>query len=131
MKKYLFSYREHMKSVNGGLLDTLETDKYKIIIDDALKWLDKYKVKSHRVIMTAYNIVDLSSAAVMGTAVTTSPTPIKFISRNLATIISRNFANNCCKTLQTKFCWTFFAVRFDLKYDPDLVHKVGLFSHAP
>ena len=34
-----------MKSVNGGLLETLETDKYKIIIDDALKWLDKYKVE--------------------------------------------------------------------------------------
>jgi hypothetical protein len=37
--------REHMKSVNGGLLETLETDKYKIIVDDALKWLEKYKVR--------------------------------------------------------------------------------------
>jgi hypothetical protein len=34
-----------MKSVNGGLLETLETDKYKIIVDDALKWLEKYKVE--------------------------------------------------------------------------------------
>ncbi len=34
-----------MKSVNGGLLETLETDKYKIIVDDALKWLEKYKVR--------------------------------------------------------------------------------------
>ncbi len=37
-----------MKSVNGGLLETLETDKYKIIVDDALKWLEKYKVRKER-----------------------------------------------------------------------------------
>ena len=34
-----------MKSANGGLLETLESEKYRIIIDDALKWLDKYKVR--------------------------------------------------------------------------------------
>ena len=32
-----------MPSVNGGVLDKLEGDNYKIIIDDAFKLLNSYK----------------------------------------------------------------------------------------
>jgi len=35
--------RDHMPSVHGGILDKLEGDKYKIIVDDAFKYLKKYK----------------------------------------------------------------------------------------
>jgi len=35
--------KEHMKSVCGTVLDKMETDQYKIIVDDACKWLKTYK----------------------------------------------------------------------------------------
>lgn len=35
--------KEHMRSACGEVLDTMETDQYKIIVDDALKWLATYK----------------------------------------------------------------------------------------
>jgi len=35
--------KEHMRSVCGEVLDKFETEKYKIIADDALKWLATYK----------------------------------------------------------------------------------------
>jgi len=35
--------KEHMRSVCGTVLDTLEADKYKIVVDDALKMLGTYK----------------------------------------------------------------------------------------
>jgi len=35
--------REHMRSVCGDVLDTLKTDKYEIIVDDAFKYLRKYR----------------------------------------------------------------------------------------
>jgi len=34
--------KEHMKSVCGDVLEKMEGDKFKIIVDDALKWLDTY-----------------------------------------------------------------------------------------
>jgi len=35
--------KEHMRSVCGTVLDKMETDQYKILVDDALKWLKTYK----------------------------------------------------------------------------------------
>jgi len=35
--------KEHLRSACGDVLDTFETEKYKIIADDALKWLATYK----------------------------------------------------------------------------------------
>jgi len=35
--------KEHMRSACGTVLDKLETDQYKIIVDDACKWLKTYK----------------------------------------------------------------------------------------
>lgn len=40
--------KEHMRSACGDVLDTLETDKYKIIVDDALKWLATYKEEGRK-----------------------------------------------------------------------------------
>merc|ERR1711942_355096 len=40
--------KEYMRSVCGTVLDTFETDKYKIIVDDALKWLATYKEESRQ-----------------------------------------------------------------------------------
>jgi len=37
------SCKEHMRSACGDVLDKFETEKYKIIADDALKWLATYK----------------------------------------------------------------------------------------
>ena len=34
--------KEHMRSVCGSVLDKYDGEKYKIIADDAFKWLDKY-----------------------------------------------------------------------------------------
>lgn len=34
--------KEHMKSVCGDVLEKMEGDKFKIIVDDALKWLETY-----------------------------------------------------------------------------------------
>jgi spermidine synthase len=35
--------KEHMRSACGTVLDKMETDQYKIIVDDACKWLKTYK----------------------------------------------------------------------------------------
>jgi hypothetical protein len=42
MKLASFAY-SCCRSACGNVLDTLETDNYKIIVDDALKWLAAYK----------------------------------------------------------------------------------------
>jgi len=37
------SCKEHMRSACGTVLDKMETEEYKIIVDDACKWLKTYK----------------------------------------------------------------------------------------
>ena len=36
-------FREFMPKVHGGILEKLEGENYKIIVDDAFKWLKTYK----------------------------------------------------------------------------------------
>jgi hypothetical protein len=65
-------------------------------------------------------------------------TKLKFISRNFAKFRYNNFAKfreisqiNVAKFRRENLLEVFLAVRFDLKRDPDLLHKVDLFSYAP
>ena len=41
--KHVYMNREHMPGVSGKIMEKMEGDKYKIIVDDAFKWLKTYK----------------------------------------------------------------------------------------